>query len=562
MRVCVRICVQHSGADLNATCVPRQGVHNGCWYAAPQDAQRTTVGRFESYVTGLVAAFATDKRVAWWEIFNEPQKGNPFSMALRDAGFKWAVGANPVQPVISCWDDNNDTEVVDVHKYSAPWDAAGQGVFSNPAKGGIVTEAGCRWFQQDKDHGSPLTVVNWLNAIRRGGSGAGKVPFEPGVMVAWEVMVGHSQTRWGWLSKEGDPEPAVPWCGSLYPDGTPVSYTEAAAFRSYLGRGDDFMYLNTWLQPSVTAAEAYYTIASGSTWESGWKPSPEPTHANGRGAGALFELAVWAISGDGALHVAAGGYNVSLSITKEPRKCATTKYLGCFQEGKRPGFVLPVFPINNDRAVMTNELCASFCKDANFMPYPNSGTERGHYCMCGKVDVDKWKKLNDTRCSVPCPGDKNEKCGGEPEPGGTGDAVSAYEIACTGGNPSPQLTVSETTTPAGGQGKVLGSAAVEGRMMGVAWNILRILVEPDRVRVWLNPTFADVTGGSVPPKDQAAPPHSPAPMLDVPIARGSEMQLAPSGETGGGGLSATADGGAWAMDYASVLPPTLYGDSL
>ena len=119
-------------------------------------------------------------------------EGSPFSMALRDAGFKWATAANPVQPVISCWDDNNDTQVVDEHKYSAPWGGAGQGVFSNPAKGGIVTEAGCRWFQQDKDHGSPLTVVNWLDAIRRGGPGAGNAPFSPGVMVAWEVMVGKS----------------------------------------------------------------------------------------------------------------------------------------------------------------------------------------------------------------------------------------------------------------------------------------------------------------------------------------------------------------------------------
>jgi hypothetical protein len=34
--------------------------------------------------------------------------------------------------------------------------------------------------------------VNWLDAIRRGGPGAGNAPFSPGVMVAWEVMVGKS----------------------------------------------------------------------------------------------------------------------------------------------------------------------------------------------------------------------------------------------------------------------------------------------------------------------------------------------------------------------------------
>lgn len=39
---------QHSGANLSTTCIPRQGVHNGCWYAAPQDVDRTSVDRFEA----------------------------------------------------------------------------------------------------------------------------------------------------------------------------------------------------------------------------------------------------------------------------------------------------------------------------------------------------------------------------------------------------------------------------------------------------------------------------------------------------------------------------------
>ena len=57
--------------------------------------------------------------MAWWEIFNEPQR-TPYSLALRDAGFRWATAQAPKAPVISCWDDNNDTEVVDRHQYSAP----------------------------------------------------------------------------------------------------------------------------------------------------------------------------------------------------------------------------------------------------------------------------------------------------------------------------------------------------------------------------------------------------------------------------------------------------------
>lgn len=77
------------------------------------------------------------------------------------------------------------------------------------------------------DYGAPMTWIGWLQEIRSGNITTSPPPFTPGVMLAWEVMVGHSNTRWHWGQPGGAPEPAIPWCGSLYPDGTPVSYTEA-----------------------------------------------------------------------------------------------------------------------------------------------------------------------------------------------------------------------------------------------------------------------------------------------------------------------------------------------
>ena len=417
--------------------------------------------------------------------------------------------------------------------------------------------AAARWFQQDKDHGSPLTVVNWLDAIRKGGSGA---PFLPGVMYSWEVMVGNTATRWGWLSKEGDPEPAVPWCGSLYPDGTPVSYTEAAAFRRYLGHGDDFLYLDTFLQPSADAGESYLAIGSGKTW-TGWAPHSSASATNtatntgsntgAAAAGALYELSLWSEAGDGSISVNLGAFNVSLSITAAPRRCKTTKYLGCFVGGKRPGFILPVFPPNQERGDMTNELCASLCKDAHFSPYANCGTERGRLCMCGgAINTSKWK-VDEKLCTVPCPGNRSATCGGEPKPGGTGDALSAYAMACTGGEPSPVLEVTSTQSAAAGVagGNVVARLGVADRAVGQGWNILRVLVEPRRIRVWLNPNFKDITGASVPPGDQAALPRNPPPLVDAAVSDGTARP----------GLSATTAGGGWFIDYAAVLPPTLFG---
>ena len=81
---------------------------------------------------------ATHASHAQWclQVFNEPNRASNFTLALRDAGFKWAKAALPTQPVLSCWDDNDDTELVDTHHYSTAfsqeWSSA---VYSNPTKG-------------------------------------------------------------------------------------------------------------------------------------------------------------------------------------------------------------------------------------------------------------------------------------------------------------------------------------------------------------------------------------------------------------------------------------------
>jgi hypothetical protein len=70
-------------------------------------------------------------------------------------------------------------------------------------------------------------VIHWL----RSRQAAGKTV--PGVYLCWELMVGNSNCRWYWGTPDGAPEPAIPWCGLLWPDGMPVSYAEAEAVRSY-----------------------------------------------------------------------------------------------------------------------------------------------------------------------------------------------------------------------------------------------------------------------------------------------------------------------------------------
>ena len=85
-----------------------------------------------------------------------------------------------------------DSELQNIHHYNADFksltSSAWQGLSFTPSKqGALVTEAGCRWFQGfSTSSGSPLEMVNWLNALRAAGA-----PYIPGVMLSWTVIVGN-----------------------------------------------------------------------------------------------------------------------------------------------------------------------------------------------------------------------------------------------------------------------------------------------------------------------------------------------------------------------------------
>ena len=87
---------------------PVKGWHNGRWAACPQDRDREpdNLEKFKPYIQEVIRAHRTDKRVLWWEIFNEPQiKKGQFSERIRRAGYAWAKEVRPIHPVhpsISC----------------------------------------------------------------------------------------------------------------------------------------------------------------------------------------------------------------------------------------------------------------------------------------------------------------------------------------------------------------------------------------------------------------------------------------------------------------------------
>ncbi len=222
-------CWQHSGITLTQK-PPVDGLIGGNWAACPQDVERTdeNLPKFKAYVQDVIRPHRTDDRVLWWEIFNEPKMALPYTVKLRKLGYQWAKQLDPIQPVTNCWDDSPETDLVDAHNYSANFAGWDRQADLNPNKGAIFTEAGARWYAgKGTSHGEPIEIVDWLKRRKE----AGKTV--PGVYLCWEVMVGNVNARWIWGSKPGTREPTIPWCGLLWPDGTPVSLAEAEAVRSH-----------------------------------------------------------------------------------------------------------------------------------------------------------------------------------------------------------------------------------------------------------------------------------------------------------------------------------------
>ena len=96
---------------------PIPGVHNSGWVQAPGAvvlADAAQYPKLEQYVKGVVGAFANDKRILAWDLWNEPDNGNDSSYAkgeprnkneiiaqLLPQVFQWARSARPSQPLTS-----------------------------------------------------------------------------------------------------------------------------------------------------------------------------------------------------------------------------------------------------------------------------------------------------------------------------------------------------------------------------------------------------------------------------------------------------------------------------
>jgi hypothetical protein len=133
---------------------PTPGVYNSGWVQSPGAkalAEPAEYARLEAYVRGVVSAFANDKRIVAWDVWNEPDAMNPevyrklepankndLALALLPKVFEWARAEHPKQPLTSGvwqgdWSDPEkllpmekiqleSSDVISFHNYGSPED--------------------------------------------------------------------------------------------------------------------------------------------------------------------------------------------------------------------------------------------------------------------------------------------------------------------------------------------------------------------------------------------------------------------------------------------------------
>jgi len=229
------------------------GVHNSGWLQSPGAKaleDKSQYPRLQAYVKGVVGAFANDKRILGWDIWNEPDNTNAGSYkdpankaelvtALLPQAFAWAREAHASQPLTSgVWKDNdwsspekmNPTEkvqieqsdVISFHSYDKP-------------------DGFERRLKYLLDYHRPIICTEYM-ARGNGSTFEGSLPiakkYDVGA-INWGLVAGKTQTflPWdSWKHPYTDREPDV-WFHEVFrTDGKPYKQEEVDFIKQTIGK--------------------------------------------------------------------------------------------------------------------------------------------------------------------------------------------------------------------------------------------------------------------------------------------------------------------------------------
>ncbi len=213
---------------------PKPGVHNSGWVRDPGDLlyqDPKLVNDLEAYVKDILTTFKNDKRIAMWDLYNEPGNSNYGirSMPLLKKVFEWGWEVRPSQPLSSgVWNYRlkelnkfqvENSDIITYHNYEAP----------EKHQAAIDTL---------KLYGRPLVCTEYM-ARRNNSLFTNIMPMlkkENIGAINWGLVSGKTNTKYAWDEPIPDGSEPKLWFHEIFrTDGTPYKQEEVDVIKSLTG---------------------------------------------------------------------------------------------------------------------------------------------------------------------------------------------------------------------------------------------------------------------------------------------------------------------------------------
>ncbi|GET28032.1 hypothetical protein SD074_02340 [Prolixibacter sp. SD074] len=217
---------------------PKPGVHNSGWVRDPGDLlyqDSRLVDTLKVYVHDVLTTFKNDKRVAMWDLYNEPGNsgyGNR-SLPLLEKVFQWGWEVRPSQPLTAgVWNRSlyrlntyqvNHSDIVTYHNYEGP----------ENHQAAIDTL---------KAYGRPLVCTEYM-ARRNNSLFKNIMPLlkrEHIGAINWGLVTGKTNTKYAWDEPVPDGSEPKLWFHDIFrQDGTPYKQDEVDLIMSLTKSNQD-----------------------------------------------------------------------------------------------------------------------------------------------------------------------------------------------------------------------------------------------------------------------------------------------------------------------------------
>lgn len=213
---------------------PKKGVHNSGWVRDPGDLlyqDTTLVTVLEAYVKDILTTFKDDKRIAMWDLYNEPgnSKYENQSMPLLKKVFQWGWEVRPAQPLTSAvWKLSlselnkvqvENSDIITYHQYE------------NPDKHQATIDTLRRYNR-------PLVCTEYM-ARRNNSLFQNIMPMLKKQNIGainWGLVAGKTNTKYAWDEPIADGSEPKLWFHEIFrPDGTPYKQEEVDLIKSLTG---------------------------------------------------------------------------------------------------------------------------------------------------------------------------------------------------------------------------------------------------------------------------------------------------------------------------------------